>query len=701
MQPDHTHTILASQCISPYFLEAWNLPGDMLLETETVSARELLNVNRFDLFCKLYYIDCLEHGRDLRFAKELYQAHIEAFSEGTFIEPGIKTKNSIQDYFEKFNQMIASIRDHGFDESRSLVPVGDDGVILDGSHRTAIAIYYNVPLTVVHIPGRNCQYNYAYFREKGMNEVYLDFMAYQYIRFEDPVYTVCLWPAAYDVEKLRQVEHMIRSCADIAFQKELKLNYQAVEQLMISFYHHMAWTGTVENGFQGVASKAKSCFQSGAPTTVYVIGGAKLDEVLALKQRIRDLYAIENSSVHITDTHEEALEAGKLLLHRNSVDFMNLCDPYQDPVFMKDFVQTIASSRSCASYETALALYGINGRRIPENLEAGEELFDPREYFYFWGVQVPALGYLKTQLKKGGSTAYVTLQQIERFERRNHSFASACKEYVMQSLQNISVRSTQAIGNLKSESHRLVKVCYHRIKYREQNRGKAKKNIEDLKSVFLNVNTTTAEYLILRNWEGFYDDILLEGHNDIDLLCRDTDSRDIIVRLLDARPLTDDGFHYAFQYRGRQVTLDTRILGDGYYDRRWQRDMLRHKRLHPQGFYVMDSENYYYSLIYHAIYQKKDGMSDEYSARLNRMSPSDQSLSQPDFAAELGIFMQRKHYGYTKTKDQSVVKNFGITDIPKKIRYPLNIRLYHALQHARSLHIWQHIKIKLRKIIRG
>lgn len=701
MQSDHNHTILASKCISPYFLEAWNLPGDTLLETETVSARELLNVNRFDLFCKLYYIDCLENGRDMRFAKELYQAHIKAFSEGTFIEPGISTKNSIQDYYDKFNQMIVSIRDHGFDESRSLVPVGDDGVILDGSHRTAIAIYYDVPLTVVHVPGRIRRYHYAYFREKGMKEVYLDFMAYQYIRFSDPVYMVCLWPAAYDTEKLRQVDGMIRSCADIAFQKELKLNYQAVEQLMISFYHHMAWTGSIENGFQGVASKAKSCFQRGAPTTVYVIGGAKLNEILALKQRIRDLYAIENSSVHITDTHEEAVEAGKLLLHHNSVDFMNLCNPYQDHAFIQDFIQNITASRPCTSYATALALYGIDVQRIPGDWEAGEELVDPREYFYFWGVQVPALGYLQSQLKQSGSHALEALQQIERFERRNHSFASACKESLMQSLQSFSDRSVQAVGYLKSECHRYAKVCYHRIKYRGQNRGKARKNIEDLKSVFLNVNTTTADYLILRNWEGFYDDILLEGHNDIDLLCRDTDSRDIIVRLLDARPLTDDGFHYAFQYRGRHVTLDTRILGDGYYDRRWQRDMLRHKRLHPMGFYVMDSENYYYSLIYHAIYQKKDGMSDEYAARLNRLSPSERVLSQSDFAADLSTYMQRKHYGYTKTKDQSVVKNFGITDFPKKIRYPLNIRLYHALRRARSLHIWQRIKIKLRKIIRG
>ena len=221
----------AAACISSYFLDAWEIDADTMLETDTIPPKRLLCANRFDLTCKLYYIDCLEKGTDTAFAKELYQAHIEAFSDGAFIEPGLNSKNSIQDYFEAFDRLIAEIRHNGFDSGKSVVPVGEDNVILDGSHRVAIAIYYDIPLTVVRVPGRSCNYDYAYFRERGLREAYLDFMAYQFIRFTDRVYTACLWPAAYDAKKLADADRMIRNSARVVYQKEAFLNYHGVEQL--------------------------------------------------------------------------------------------------------------------------------------------------------------------------------------------------------------------------------------------------------------------------------------------------------------------------------------------------------------------------------------------------------------------------------------------------------------------------------------
>lgn len=700
MEANDRHTVIASRCISRYFLDAWGIDADAELETEIVSPKTLLTANRLDLACKLYYIECLDRNADMTFAEELYQAHLEAFSNGAFVEPGQNAKNSVQDYHESFRRLIGDMREHGFDASKSVIPVGEDGTILDGSHRTAIAIYYDIPLTVVRIPGQSRRYGYAFFRDKGLREKYLDFMAYQFIRFSERIYTVCLWPAAYEAKKLAEADQMIRSCGAVVCRKEVLLNDQAVEQLMIHFYHSMAWTGSVSNGFSGVAVKARDCWRDKAPTTVYVICGVDLPQVQELKQRIRDLYAIDNSSVHITDTHEEAVEAGQLLLHRNSVDFMNAGNPFRRASFVKDFAPRAEAFQNCACSETTLALYGIGEHRLCANTDEDTDWQDPEEYFFFWGVKLPSLEQVKAEKKRDGASE--DLRQIEAFERRRRSTRAAAAKRIGLGVQSLFERVSRFFADAYTEATRTLKVCYHRIKYRNQRTGTGKKNIKKLRAAFLKFDTTTADYLVMRNWEGFYDDILLEGHNDIDLLCRDRDSRDIIVRLLDARPLTGDGFHYCFQYKGRQVTLDTRILGDGYYDRRWQRDMLRKKKLHPLGFYIMDPENYYFSLIYHAVYQKKDGLSGEYARRLNQMSRADGVLSQNDFAEQLDGFMRQKRYAYTLTQDKSVVCHFGNTAISKKIRYPLGVRLRHFTQDLRDRHLLQKLKIWIRKIlIRG
>ena len=130
--------------------------------------------------------------------------------------------------------------------------------------------------------------------------------------------------------------------------------------------------------------------------------------------------------------------------------------------------------------------------------------------------------------------------------------------------------------------------------------------------------------------------------------------------------------------------------------------MLNHKRLHPLGFYVMDSENYYYSLIYHAIYQKKEGLSEEYAQRLNQMSPADEVLTQDGFADQLHAFMRRNRYAYTVPMDKSVIQGFANTSIRKKVRYSMSIRIRRLAQAVKGKQLLQRLKIRIRKLmIRG
>ena len=70
---------------------------------------------------------------------------------------------------------------------------------------------------------------------------------------------------------------------------------------------------------------------------------------------------------------------------------------------------------------------------------------------------------------------------------------------------------------------------------------------------------------------------------------------------------------------GKDVTFDIRSYCDNYYDTKWIRSMLARRKLDPRGFYVLDDENYFYSLLYHAVAHKKV-VSKTYAPILNKLS---------------------------------------------------------------------------------
>ena len=196
------------------------------------------------------------------------------------------------------------------------------------------------------------------------------------------------------------------------------------------------------------------------------------------------------------------------------------------------------------------------------------------------------------------------------------------------------------------------------------------KNWENAEQVFVALNDNFS-YLVIRNFEDFYDSLLLDNHSDIDLLCYKKD-RKKIIKLLGAEPRLecDDGIHFQFQVASQRIPLDIRCDGDGYYDKHWERDMLRSRVLDSRGFFRMNTNEYFWSLLYHALYHKGT-ISAEYSARLEELKPELFPADQPELESYLSSFMQQHRYYYTIAKDRYLWYHF--TDIFKgRIRaYPL------------------------------
>lgn len=194
-------------------------------------------------------------------------------------------------------------------------------------------------------------------------------------------------------------------------------------------------------------------------------------------------------------------------------------------------------------------------------------------------------------------------------------------------------------------------------------------HFDSIVDVFDILHKNNVLYLVLRNYENLLEPkFYVEGHGDLDLLCADSHE---IVRLLDAQTdrkdqcsFKGDGTHYYIYVGNERVSLDLRYVGDDYYCLEWERDLL-HSRVMHNGFYVMDRENYFYTLIYHSVLQKAR-LSAEYLSRLSIMAQSIgleiSELSENGFLKVLESYMQKKGYVYTYPVDYLVPARFQLVN---------------------------------------
>ena len=230
-------------------------------------------------------------------------------------------------------------------------------------------------------------------------------------------------------------------------------------------------------------------------------------------------------------------------------------------------------------------------------------------------------------------------------------------------------------------------------------------NFQSIQSFIDALNHSGVPYLVLRNYENMLSqEIYMEGHGDIDLLC--ADSR-LLAEKVGAKTYThkvrevcDDGVHYYVLIEGQQVSLDLRFVGDGYYCTKWQEEMLV-RRVLKNGFYVMDEQDYLYSLIHHAVLQKRH-FSDEYKQRLTGMCQTlgveIKAPTPSGFISLLEDYMKQNGYTYTYPTD---------TFVPLNKTY-INTQLLERNRHLAFLH-WKfdtkvgviEFMVKLKHLLQG
>jgi hypothetical protein len=289
---------------------------------------ELLSVKRFDVMFKYLYAKSRESKWDTSYHEEAYLEHIRAWNG--FSEYDSTDKNSKEAFLRDFHQILDSIRDSGFDETVSTVPIQGDS-ILNGSHRLAGCLLHDVPVKCVQgQDGKDGQHDcswYFFTTQTQTNPIIYDRAALEYVKLSSKMKLITLFPIATRRNLVNQTRDVIGQFAKLFYEKPVFLNQNGAVNLMRELYWQEKWAES--NGGRGFFEKANLCFGGrvdGAPVVVFFAEFESQADAVECKKRIREIYKVANHSVHINDTHDESIRIAKTVLNNNSIQYLNSFD---------------------------------------------------------------------------------------------------------------------------------------------------------------------------------------------------------------------------------------------------------------------------------------------------------------------------------------------------------------------------------------
>lgn len=129
----------------------------------------LLSKYRFDIFVKYYYVKSYIENYNLKEAKKIYLSHIKAFNN--FHEPDGR-KNNAKDFIIKFNSLIENIKSCK-NLDKTIIPISTTGIPIDGAHRIAIALYFDLKIQYCVFDLLDGKYDEIFFLQRGMPYKYV------------------------------------------------------------------------------------------------------------------------------------------------------------------------------------------------------------------------------------------------------------------------------------------------------------------------------------------------------------------------------------------------------------------------------------------------------------------------------------------------------------------------------------------------
>ena len=145
----------------------------------SVKAINLLSPVNYDIFIKYLYLKNIDND----YIKKMYLNHIKIFNN--YKEPDGSKKNKT-DFLNSTKKLVLDF-ENGFDSSKSIVPISNQNIIIDGSHRIALSIIKNQKLSCIKFDTEDLLFDFRFFQKRGFSQEYLDLVGFSIIELVDNI----------------------------------------------------------------------------------------------------------------------------------------------------------------------------------------------------------------------------------------------------------------------------------------------------------------------------------------------------------------------------------------------------------------------------------------------------------------------------------------------------------------------------------
>jgi hypothetical protein len=282
-------------------------------EVDSLAPDSLLTWNRLDLAFKLFFLK--NHRNCSQLAEKVYYEDIRSQTMGGFKEIGNKNKSSFEFYKNQFLSLYQSIVENEFDRDLSIIPLSKNHTIINGAHRSAVSILLKKKVFVIDTEDRDMICDYNYFYERKVPEEIIEIAVNTFIDFAKNIYIAFLWPSG-----IQNHDQSLKQFKNILYKKNLNLSYNGAKNLLFELYKHMDW---VDGKGLSIQKKLLECFPRLDTLKVIAFQAKDISEVREIKEKVREINGIGFSSIHITDTKEEAQRISDLIFNANGLHFLN------------------------------------------------------------------------------------------------------------------------------------------------------------------------------------------------------------------------------------------------------------------------------------------------------------------------------------------------------------------------------------------
>jgi hypothetical protein len=417
--------------LNPHAVKVLDLKSNDIAKVVDLNPLSVINSNRIDIIAKYIFAKSLVENKNVDWAKEVYAEHLRAFNN--FHEADSSNKTSLEDYISAFDSVINSIKSKGFDPDISIVPLSQNGVAIDGGHRVAASMLFNAPIKAAFIKRNDPIYDWNFFSKKGLDEKYLDYLTFEYIKLKNNIYVFCIWPAAKG--RKEDLLNVLKSHGKIIYEKIIKLTNKGIHNFILHTYIQHQWVGKWQDGFSGIYNKMKACFPGHDKyVSCYFIESDNIINIYNAKLMIRNLFGLANDAVHATDNYDETFFLAKIILNANSIHFINNAMPWKFTNFnslLEEYRNALSnrydSELYCVDSSAVLSAYGIREARdldyitdanksviFVQAIDDHEDnlkyykiskekiIYNPLNHFYFLGLKFVSLKQMLAMKKNRG-----------------------------------------------------------------------------------------------------------------------------------------------------------------------------------------------------------------------------------------------------------------------------------------------------------